>query len=259
MNLLGALAIALSLVAFAITHARLRVLPVKACIVWLAGLALLSVPSLLFAAYYLHVLPEWAWFYSLRSWVGSEFLAVFLGGAAGALAALLPRRWLMLPLFVVMALATVPYIKPLIGPLPDSVFQERTAGDMCLQSTASTCGPASVATILRRLGRSGDERKIAREAFSYEGGTEAWYLARYARARGLSVRFDFRDTFSPEAGLPALVGVRLGGAGHFIAVLEFRGGQITFADPLRGEERLPLAEILRRYQFTGFHMVITAP
>jgi hypothetical protein len=52
------------------------------------------------------------------------------------------------------------------------------------------------------------------------------------------------------------VGVRLGGVGHFIAVLDLHDDQITFADPLHGEEHLSLAEFQRRYEFTGFHMVI---
>ena len=53
------------------------------------------------------------------------------------------------------------------------------------------------------------------------------------------------------------MGVLLGGTGHFIAVLEVTGDQVTFADPTYGEEHLPLADFLRRYQFTGFHMVIS--
>jgi hypothetical protein len=39
-------------------------------------------------------------------------------------------------------------------------------------------------------------------------------------------------------------------------VLDVHDDQITFADPLYGEERLSLAEFQRRYVFTGFHMVV---
>jgi predicted double-glycine peptidase len=111
--------------------------------------------------------------------------------------------------------------------------------------------------MLRRLGVETSERATARAAFSYSGGTEAWYLARYVRSRGLSPRFDFHSTFSRTTGFPALVGVRLGGTGHFIAILEVRGGQVTFADPLFGERRLSLPQFQRRYEFTGFHMVVS--
>ncbi len=256
MNFIGVAAVVLSVVAFAVTHTQLRPRLISTRILYLCGFALLAVPSVWFAVYYLHILREHEWFYALRSWPGSEFLVVFLGCAGGAAAALLPRLLLGLPLFAVLALGVVPYIKPLIGPLPDDVFHEQSQGDVSLQSTPSTCGPASVTTILRRLGVSATERATARAAFSYGGGTEAWYLARYVRSRGLSARFDFRRTFSPSAGLPALVGVRLGGVGHFIAVLDLRDDQITFADPLSGEEHLSLAQFQRRYDFTGFHMVI---
>ena len=257
MNVIGAAAIVLSVIAFALTYDKLRSRPAATRIGWLLAFAVLSVPSLWFAIYYLHVLSERAWFYTLRSWPGSEFLVVFLGCAFGAVAALLHRLLLGVPLFALLVIAVVPYVKPLMGRLPDSDFSDRSQGDVCMQSTSSTCGPASVTTILRHLGLRADERTTARAAFSYTGGTEAWYLARYVRSRGLSSHFDFRETFSPAAGLPALVGVRLGAAGHFIAVLDLHDDQITFADPLRGKVRLSLADFRRRYEFTGFHMVVS--
>ena len=202
------------------------------------------------------LLPEYEWFYTLRSWPGSEFLVVFLGCADGAAAALIPRVLLSLPLFATLALAVIPHVKPLLVPLSFGEFKDQWQDNACLQSTASTCGPSSVATILRHFGINTTEREIAQAAFSYEGGTEAWYLARYVRSRGLSARFVFRSTFSSEAGQPALVGVRLGRAGHFIAVLEVHDDQVTIADPLFGERRMTLTDFKRRYEFTGFHMVI---
>jgi hypothetical protein len=256
MNYTGAAAIVLSVIACAATKRLLGHRSISTRIYFLCGFALLSVPSAWFAIYYLHVLPEYEWFYTLRSWRGSEFLVVFLGCAGGVAASLIPRMLFGLPLFAVLALAVPPYIKPLVAPIPNDFFHERWEGDVCLQSTASTCGPASVATILRHLGVSATERQAARAAFSYEGGTEAWYLARYVRSLGLSPRFVFHHSFSPEAGQPALVGVRLGGAGHFIAVLDVHDDRITFADPCSGERCISLAQFQRRYTFTGFHMVI---
>ncbi|HSI13374.1 MAG TPA: cysteine peptidase family C39 domain-containing protein [Chthoniobacter sp.] len=259
MNFIGVAATVLSVVTFAIAYQffRHRSLAVRIC--FLCGFALLSVPSVWFAIYYLHILGEHEWFYNLRSWPGSEFLVLFLGGAGGVFATLMPRLPLGLPLSVVMALAVAPYIKPLIGPLPDNAFREQWRSDICIQSTPSTCGPASVTTILQRFGIRTTERGTARAAFSYGGGTEAWYLARYVRHCGLTPRFEFRSAFTPAVGLPALVGVRLGSIGHFIAVLDFQDDQVTFADPLYGEEHLSLAEFQRRYVFTGFHMVIQRP
>jgi hypothetical protein len=256
MNLIGIAAAALSVVGFAIAYKLLRHHSLAMRLRFVGVFAFLSIPSILFVVYYLHVLPEYAWFYTLRSWPGSEFLVVFLGCAGGAAATLIPRMLLILPLFAVLSAAVIPYIKPLFVPLSDDEFKDKWQGNACLQSTASTCGPASVATILRHFGISTTERAIARAAFSYEGGTEAWYLARSVRRCGLTSQFVFHSTFSPEAGQPALVGVRIGRAGHFIAVLEVNDGLVTFADPLSGERRLTLTEFRRLYDFTGFHMII---
>lgn len=257
MNVLGAASVACSVLAFSLTYNWLRLRSPEVRLAFLFGFTLLAAPSVLFAVYYLHVLPERAWFYTFRSWSGTEFLVVFLGCAAAAAASLLPRMFLGVPLFALLALGAVPHLKPLVGPLPDRMFQELWRGDACIQSTPSTCGPASVATILRRLGAQTSEKATARAAFSYAGGTEAWYSARYVRSKGFVPRFDFQRTFSPSVGLPAVVGVRLGGVGHFIAVLDISDDQVTFADPLHGQEHIPLSQFQRLYEFTGFHMVIS--
>jgi len=256
MNLIGIAAIVLSVVGFAIFHKLLRHRSFPIRIRTLLVFALLAVPSILFSVYYLHVLPECGWFYALRSWPGSEFMVLFLGCAGGIAAALIPRKLLSLPLFAVLAIAVIPYVKPLMAPLSDNDFKDKWRRNACLQSTASTCGPASVATILRHFGINTTEQAVARAAYSYAGGTEAWYLARYIRGCGLSAHFVFCPTFSPEAGQPALVGVRIGNDGHFIAVLEIHDDQVTVADPLTGESQMNLARFKLLYEFTGFHMVI---
>lgn len=257
MNYLGAVAVVSSLVAFALVHRLFSPKPLATRVVLFGVLALLSVPSLLSALYYLHVVPEWAWFYTLRSWRGSEFFVIFLGAAGGALAALLVRWLLVLPLLGVLALAVIPYLKPLFNPLNTVSSRERWKDDVCLQSTASTCGPASTATLLKRLGIAASEREIAKAAFTTGSGTEAWYLARYCRSRGLRAHFDFSPGFSPAVGFPAMVGVRVGGLGHFIAVLDVSDDQVTYADPSSGKFRVSMAEFLARHSFTGFHMVVS--
>jgi Peptidase C39 family len=255
-NFIGLVGAALSIAVFALTYSKLRGKTTRTRLVTFALLALLAVPSLLFAIYYLHLFPERVWFYTLRSWAGTEFLVVFLGGAGGAVASLLPRTLLLLPLVATIVLSIVPYVKPFLGPLPDTEFSEKWIGEACLQSTPSTCGPASVSTILRQFGYPASERDVAQAAYSYQGGTEAWYLARHVRAKGLVARFSFQRDFPSEAELPAVVGVRLGTLGHFIAVLEVKDGEVRFADPLRGEERLPISRFQQRYDFTAFRMSI---
>lgn len=258
-NFTGLFAVVLGLIVFTMTHRKCQSRSVTFRFKALALFGVLALPSVLYATYYLHLLPEREWFYELRSWWGSEFLVIFLGAAAGAVASLLPRAMLVLPLFGFLTMAMVPYLKPLIGPLADEEFREKCEGDACMQSTLSTCGPASVSTILHHLGVLVSEREVARAAYTYTGGTEAWYLARYVRSQGLHARFAFKKTFAPSEGLPAVVGVMVGDCGHFIAVLEVKDDKVTFVDPMFGPDRLSLSEFKDRFTFTGFHLVIRNP
>jgi hypothetical protein len=256
MNLLGIIAILSSIFGFHVSHRYFKNKPARLRLTGCAVLGALAIPSILFAVYYLHLLPERAWLYTLRSWLGSELLAVFLGGAGGALAALLPRFLLVIPLGLTIITASLPYLKMTMYPLKAAELNDQWEGDACLQSTASTCGPASLASILRFLGQSSSEREIAAAAHSTSTGTEAWYLARHACSCGFTPAFDFRDTFTPTIPLPAIVGVRFGSSGHFIAVLQNNGGLITIVDPLNGKRELKLADFMKFYTFTGFHMSV---
>jgi predicted double-glycine peptidase len=132
----------------------------------------------------------------------------------------------------------------------------------------STCGPASAATLLNVLGHPASEQELARESFTSRGGTENWYLARALRRRGLDVAFELRPTV--DGVLPsvipddipslAIAGVLLPGrAGHFIAILGSDGDSVTFADPIDGKHTMTRAQLLERYHFTGFFMVVRRP
>lgn len=256
LNLTALVSLILSIAAFALSYGWLRKQSTKIRLACLILFWILSTPSLLFASYYLHVIPEQAWFYELHSWRGAEFFLIFFGCATASLASFLSRLLVAFPLFALLAVGAIPYLKPQLAPLPDESLGDHWKGSACLQSTSSTCGPASVCTILKNLGISATEPQVARACFSYGGGTEAWYLARYVRQKGGKARFDFRDTFAPSVGLPAMVGVRMGGVGHFIAVLSIQGDLVKFADPLVGEETLPMDQFRKRYKFTGFHMSV---
>jgi len=215
-----------------------------------------AIPGASFAAYYAHFFPEPSWYYQFRSITGTELLIVLLGFAGGVAATLLPRALLFLPLLGVAAFSIAPIIKPFVAPIPCGTIHNKWDGEICLQSTGSTCGAASIATILKHLGVNMTEPQLAAEAHSYAGGTEAWYLARAARARGLAVDFISTHGFTPEAGLPAVVGVRLGSIGHFIPILGQKDDRFIVGDPLRGREFLSRKELDERYDFTGFHMRI---
>jgi hypothetical protein len=257
LNLYGAVAGCTSIVAFVVTWRLVKPQPIARKLWTFAGFAILSVPALLASTYYLHLFPDQPWFYTLRSWPGTEFLVVFLGCAGGSFASLLPNVLMGFPLFAVMAIAAIPYLKPILSPLPEDAFADRWKDGTCLPSTPSTCGPASVCSVLSRLGAKATEREVAHAAYSYSGGTEAWYLARFVRQKGFQPRFGFQDGFSPSVPLPAIVGVRRGLMGHFIAVFSISNGVVTFADPMVGEEQMPLSQFLRRYSFSGFHLSIT--
>jgi len=219
--------------------------------------AILSIPSILVFLYYFHVLPETETFYSFRALLGSELAILFLAAAAGILSSFFSRVLLAFLLFALLLVGAAPYLKPLVSPLDTNLLQDRWKGDACLQSTLSTCGPASVASALKHFGVYLSERDIAREAHSYTGGTEAWYLARVVRNKGFCADFVIRKQLILDIPVPAMIGVRMGGTGHFIVILSRQGNTITFVDPLSGEETLAADELLRRYHFTGFHMTIT--
>lgn len=256
-NYLGVVSVILSIVAFLFAYRLTKSKPTKIRLTFTLLAIILAIPGASFAAYYAHVIPESSRYYQFRSITGTELLVVFVGIAGGLLATLIPRVLLILPLFGVMALSVAPIIKPFIGPLADDLFSDKWDDAICLQSTPSTCGAASTVSILKLLGYKETEAAMAKEAHSYAGGTEAWYLARAARSRGFNVKFDFTTTFSPEGGLPSVVGVRLGDAGHFIAILRQDEDLFIVGDPLRGEETMSLKALEKRYAFTGFHMRIS--
>lgn len=256
LNWLGVISAILAIVAFLVIYRFTKDTPYKKRIFLTLMALVAAIPGASFAVYYTHILPETSWYYQFRSIPGIELLIVFLGFAGGMVASLLPRMLLGLPLFGVLAFSIAPFIKPFYRPIPDGTLRNEWDGEVCLQSTPSTCGAASTATILKRLGINATESELAAEAHSYSGGTEAWYLARAARSRGVEVDFLFTSGFTPEDGLPAVVGVRLGSIGHFIPILGQEGDRFIVGDPLRGRELLPREELNQRYVFTGFHMRI---
>jgi hypothetical protein len=253
-NYPGLLAVALSLGIGILTLRWLRSKSSSQRWGWLLCFTVLSVPAWLCSIYYLHVLPERVWFYEFRSWNGSEFCVVFLGAMFGVLATWLAPRWHYYLWCTLICIGCMPYLKPFIAPLNPAELTERWRGEAQLQSTLSTCGPASVCNIFHFLGVSSQEAEIAQAAHTYGGGTEAWYLARYVRSRGLNAKFRFGRGFHPEYGLPAMIGVT---PGHFIAVLEVTAGEIHYVDPLQGARTEPLAKFLDSTSPTGFHLVIS--
>jgi len=219
----------------------------------------LAVPGLLFPLHYLHWFDHAVWFYRFRSLPLSELTAAGAGLLAGALAEVLNNAYVRAApcLLAVLALGIVaPHAKPLVAPVPLSAFSEQWRDGVCLQSTQSSCGAACAATVFRSLGVQRPEAEIARECFTYLRGTENWYIARAFRRRGFTVNYRIGHGFPGDLRTPAIAGVRVGGAGHFIAILTNSDGTLTIGDPLVGRDVVPVGQVASKYDFTGFFMEI---
>ncbi|MFC7338155.1 cysteine peptidase family C39 domain-containing protein [Haloferula chungangensis] len=256
-NGIGIISAILAFVAFALSYRYAKKESLKRRLILSFIAILLAIPGASFAAYYAHIFPETEGYYQFRSIPGTELLFVFIGIAGGLVASLLHRLMLVIPLFGVAAFSIVPLLKPIFGPIPEGSLSEKWDGKVCLQSTPSTCGAASTATILTYLGKPTTEAEIAADAHSYVGGTEAWYLARAIRARGYKAHFNLTKGFDEHAEFPALVGVTIGSLGHFIAILSKEGDRYHVGDPLVGDETLTEKELLIRYRFTGFYLPVS--
>lgn len=253
-NWMGFAAAAISLVLFHLAWKLGRKLSIRRRVGLTAIAATLASPGASFAFYYTHLLPETALYYEFRSFVGCEWLVTLIGIAGGLAASCLPRPALLIPWLATAAFSVVPFTKPIISPIDTNLLGDEWDGQVCKQSTGSTCGAAALASVLGVYGMHVREKDVAHAAHSYGGGTEAWYLARFARRQGMAASFTINDGFEPEEGLPAIAGVKLGNVGHFIAILGEENGYFLVGDPLVGTKQFTLCELEEHYTFTGFHL-----
>lgn len=264
MNLLFFPVVALAAVLFVLGY-RLGARAGAAGVPWsIHGAAVAcAVPGVLFATYYLHLFDDAVWFYELRSWPLTELTASGAGLLAGLLQASIARKGLRLRPLMPSLLAAglfIPYMKPLVAPLDLDGLAGECRDGVCLQSTASTCGPASVASILRTFNVQETEKTLAREVLTSSGGTENWYLARALRRRGFHVGYLVVDRPVIKLPYPAVAGVLLpGGGGHFISVLAETGTTYVLGDPMHGRVNVAKSRLAESYHFTGFFMVVGRP
>jgi hypothetical protein len=121
---------------------------------------------LLFVVFYLHLFDNAVWFYQFRSLPLSELSAGGIGLFAGLAAPfILNITKVSCPFYLaILSLVIIaPYMKPVIAPLPSSRFKDQWLAGVCLQSTPSSCGAASAATILRASGINMSEVEIHRK------------------------------------------------------------------------------------------------
>jgi len=221
---------------------------------------LLALPGLLFALYYTHLFDNAAWFYRFRVLPYSELTISGSGLLAGILFSwFAPETFgerLVIP-GVLLALLTVPFVKPALDPIDLGRLRDYCDSDVCMQSTFSTCGPSSSATILKALGQEASEKELARECFTSRGGTEIWYIARAFERRGFNARIQVQQVEDLAPPSPAIAGVVLpGGAGHFIAILSQTDTDLTIGDPMKGKLVVKKTELKDYYRFTGFFLAI---
>ena len=240
-----------------------RIATARGRLLWGAAAAICAVPAVLFATYYLHWFDDAAWFYRFRSLPWTELSAAGAGLLAGLLyawLAVIGRSWRIAVPALLLAGLFVPYMKAVVAPLDKAGLIDQCPDGVCLQSTASTCGPASAASILRLFNIEESERTLAQEAYTSSGGTENWYLARALRRRGFPVEYVIVERPVARLPYPSVAGVTLpGGAGHFIAILEETGDAYVIGEPMRGKLTVPKSRLSGSYNFTGFFMVVGAP
>lgn len=229
-------------------------------VAFLSASLLFALPGLLYIAYYTHLFDGAAWFHNFRAARFTELLTSGMGLLFGFVYSWMEPETFGEKLFapvVLFILVFIPFMKPVLAPIDLSRLNAECPDRICLQSTESSCGPASAATILNNEGVRASERELAKDAFTYRGGTENWYLARALRKRGFNAYVEEVDP-NEQLPTPSIAGVVLaGGEGHFVSVLSIKDDIVTIADPLTGKLVMPRAALLRRYHFTGFFLVVS--
>jgi len=229
-------------------------------VIWIIAILMFIISLLFPMAYISKILSQMPIYCSFRAMPYCEVLVSFCVPLAAIVSvslnkAIKQKAFLIcsqsLIFILCLAFVSTPYIKPVIRPLNPVIFHEKYSDGVCMQSTSSTCGPACLVTILNQCGIVDTELSVAEHSFSCGSGTENWYLARYARQRGLYYKFSFIKNIR-EVQAPAIIGVGVGRSGHFITLLQYKDGLYTIGDPLIGLEKLSENELLQKYPFTGF-------
>jgi predicted double-glycine peptidase len=232
-----------------------------ACRRWVVLAAIvLAAPGLLFVFYYTHLFDGTAWFYRFRVLPFTDLLPAGIGLLAGVLNARFEPESFGEKLVVPTALLVsvlIPFMKPLLNPIELDRLRDRCEGEVCMQSTFSTCGPSSSATLLKAFGQTASEKQLASECLTSRGGTEIWYIARAFERRGFRTQVVIQspDALCPPS--PAIAGVVLpGGAGHFIAIMSQNEDEVTIGDPMKGKLLVKRPDLQTYYHFTGFFLVL---
>jgi hypothetical protein len=245
------------------TSSRRRLISPAARWFLLIAALMIALPGSLMVLYYTHLLDNAKWFYDFRTLRYSEISICGLGFVTGFLYSWAEPEsfgeklvWLV-GLFVVVC---IPFIKPILDPIALDKLQDHCPDRVCRQTTFSTCGPASSASLLLALGQQASEKEIARDSLTSKGGTEIWYLARAFRRRGFKTHFALQPSNQISPPSHSIAGVLLrGGQGHFIAILSNNGDSVDIVDPMKGRFTVSTGALNGLYHFTGFFMTVDRP
>ncbi len=220
----------------------------------------LAIPGLLYILYYVHCFDSVAWFISLRIAPYSELLAAGMGFSAGVIQSFFKPHSLVAKLVapvILLVAVFIPYLKSFMDPVDSRRLSTSCQGESCLQSTPSTCGPSSTASLLINYGVPASERELARDSYTSNSGTEIWNLARALQKRGFLTTIEIQKPNAISLPGSSIAGVLLpGGAGHFIAILERRDDDFVVMDPLKGLIATSSWGLRQTYKFTGFFLLV---
>lgn len=219
-----------------------------------------AIPGISFVLFYLHWFDNWISFYKFRALTGTEVLSGGVGLLFGVLSKILSIhkiQFKFVSLFLTFIVIIVPHVKPLVAPISVKTYRNTWKDNVCLQSTSSTCGPSCCATILKLFNIRVSEQDIAKECFSYRGGTEIWYIARALRNRGLKAVFKQESKDITQIPFPSIAGIKFkNGVGHFITILNEENNNLIIGDPLSGQYSIDKAKAITDIGFTGFFLTV---
>ena len=168
-------------------------------------------------------------------------------------------RTLAVGLFTATLLCTggkgwVEFFTPALSRAELSKLTTSFRGDVCIQSTGYTCGPAAAVTFLRRLGISAEEGELALLAkCSQQTGTDGPLLADAMETRFPELRctvVDFKDLDALTRAGEVLTVVNLDEVtDHWILVLKVTDTTVETADPIYGLHTESRSQFEKRWRF----------
>ncbi len=142
-------------------------------------------------------------------------------------------------------------------------LQNTMQGDVCLQSTCYTCGPAAAVTALRQLGvpaREGDLAILAHTTQSAGTPSDSLCAAinQSCQAQGVhSTLRTFQSVAELKKALPVIAVVKFGFlVDHYVTVLEVTDKTVVVGDPLEGQQSLSHPEFLEKWRRYGIVLEI---